>query len=159
MIQTPDHSSFPSGHATEAFAIATVLNSLDTGGTAQKGVSDLAIPFKLAHRIAANRVVAGVHYPCDSDAGAMMGCAIGSAIISVAQQSRTLKFEYDPYEEVGPEGQTQERVFLDMTPKSFADRFGTPETNGPCASGDNLFTCLWERAKSEWPKKETKDDC
>lgn len=83
-IQTPDHSCYPSGHATEAFAIATVLHRLMTGEGPSKGIADRAMPFKMAHRIAANRTIAGVHFPVDSAAGAAMGCAVGEAFTALA---------------------------------------------------------------------------
>lgn len=70
MIQIPDHSTYPSGHAMEAFAIATVLHCLSTGNGPRHGVKEQALPFRLAHRIAVNRTVAGVHFPVDSLAGA-----------------------------------------------------------------------------------------
>ena len=81
MIQTPDHSSFPSGHAAEAFAIATVLHHLAAGRRPDQGAAAEALPFKLAHRIATNRTVAGVHFPVDSLAGALLGCRIGALMI------------------------------------------------------------------------------
>ena len=92
MIQTPDHSSFPSGHAMEAFAVATVLHALDPaqrwtkGGEvdpgAAAGAAARTMPFRIAHRIATNRTVAGVHFPVDSLAGAYLGCFIGEALMA-----------------------------------------------------------------------------
>jgi len=95
MIQTPDHSSFPSGHAVEAFAIATVLNRLSEKDDAAKadpkgGVTHRTLPFVLAHRIATNRTVAGVHFPVDSLAGAFYGCALGDTIYRLAKGVRPL---------------------------------------------------------------------
>jgi hypothetical protein len=84
MVQTPDHSTFPSGHATEAFAAATVLHRLMTGEGPRAGVAARAQPFRLAHRIAVNRTVAGVHFPVDSAAGALMGCLIGEHVFALA---------------------------------------------------------------------------
>ncbi|CAN0103791.1 unnamed protein product, partial [Chrysoparadoxa australica] len=84
MIQTPDHSSFPSGHALEAFAIATVLHRLSDTGSAVDGIRDNARPFLLAHRISTNRTVAGVHFPVDSLAGAFLGLHLGELIHSIA---------------------------------------------------------------------------
>ncbi|MEO1455075.1 MAG: phosphatase PAP2 family protein [Pseudomonadota bacterium] len=83
IIQTPDHSSFPSGHATEAFALATVLERLESSMSAKAAMTAHPMLFRLAHRIAVNRTVAGVHYPIDSEAGAYMGCMIGEAIWSM----------------------------------------------------------------------------
>lgn len=91
MIQTPDHSSFPSGHATEAFAMATVLYRLSatsdpgaTTGDPQEGIDRQSMPFLAAHRIATNRTVAGVHFPADSHAGALLGCQVGELFYHLA---------------------------------------------------------------------------
>jgi len=84
VIQTPDHSSFPSGHAVEAYAIATLLHRLMTGESAYHGVKNSAQVFRVAHRIAANRTVAGVHYPMDSAAGAVLGVAYGEHVFRLA---------------------------------------------------------------------------
>jgi PAP2 superfamily len=82
-IPTPEHSTFPSGHATEAFAVATVLHRLASGAGSSTGLAQSAMLFRLAHRIAANRTVAGLHFPVDSAAGAMLGCAIGDAFCAM----------------------------------------------------------------------------
>ena len=63
--------------------MATLLERLMTGRSAAEGVAAQTMPFRLAHRIAVNRTVAGVHYPIDSAAGAAMGCMIGEAIWSM----------------------------------------------------------------------------
>jgi len=107
-IQTPSHSSFPSGHATESFAIATVLHALmNPGYVPGKGVIDalmnkdsngkivpgLDLPFKVAARIAENRTVAGVHFPVDSLAGAIMGIAIGDLIVAHCTGQDTVEWK------------------------------------------------------------------
>jgi hypothetical protein len=103
VIQTPGHSSYPSGHATEAFAFATILaalrlsqdpsakaagiiptllgklNSALEGPTAAD--PDMML-FRLASRIADNRTVAGVHFPVDSAHGALLG--FGTGLVFVA---------------------------------------------------------------------------
>jgi len=49
------------------------------------------LPYRIAHRIAVNRTIAGVHYPVDSAAGAMLGRAIGEAILALAITKRPRK--------------------------------------------------------------------
>ena len=83
MIQTPEHSSFPSGHSTEAFALATIVHRLMTGKSAAHGLKNSHIAFRMAHRIAVNRTVAGVHFPVDSAAGSKLGCVLGEAGIAL----------------------------------------------------------------------------
>ena len=103
IIQTPGHSAYPSGHATEAFAFATVLAALRLSrdpAAQEAGIiatllgklttaledataadPDLML-FRLAARIADNRTVAGVHYPVDSAHGALLG--LGPGLVFVA---------------------------------------------------------------------------
>ncbi|MGV6812924.1 MAG: phosphatase PAP2 family protein [Brevirhabdus sp.] len=75
IIQTPAHSSFPSGHATEAFCLQYVMSGLFLGHTS-KSMQDIAA------RIAENRSYAGVHFAADNHAGATLGHAIGGAILN-----------------------------------------------------------------------------
>jgi hypothetical protein len=86
LIQTPVHASFPSGHCTEAHAVAVVLGSLvNTAGAAAATVQRLTEQLmRQAARIAINRTVAGVHYPVDSMAGQLLGLAIGDYFIERA---------------------------------------------------------------------------
>ncbi|MEM7319625.1 MAG: phosphatase PAP2 family protein [Pseudomonadota bacterium] len=75
VIQTPAHSSFPSGHATESFGLARVISHLYFGGD----TLDLR---HIARRIAENRTFAGVHFPVDNSAGAVLGDAVGAFFVS-----------------------------------------------------------------------------
>lgn len=80
LLETPSTFSFPSGHATVAFACATVLA--------------LAVPrlrwplFALAALVAWSRVYVGVHYPGDVLAGAALGVAIATALRMLAEALR-----------------------------------------------------------------------
>jgi undecaprenyl-diphosphatase len=68
--------SFPSGHATVAFACATVL---------ALAVPRLRVPlFVLAALIAFSRVYVGVHYPFDVLAGAVLGVGLATALRMLA---------------------------------------------------------------------------
>lgn len=79
MIATPGHGSLPSGHATEAFAIAEVLRRLVPSPFRAENLD--AQLMQMASRIAVNRTVAGVHFPADSFAGAVLGMAITDVIV------------------------------------------------------------------------------
>lgn len=96
MIQTPDHSSFPSGHATESFTVATLLSRLENPAVSvQQALAGQAMPYRVAQRVAANRTIAGVHYPIDSEAGATLGCVIASGILAAVNgATTTLKADY-----------------------------------------------------------------
>ena len=102
VIETPGHSAYPSGHATEAFATATLLAALKLTGA---GIADaklidailaklspaveaapvtdpVILLYRLAARIADNRTVAGVHYPVDSAHGGLLGLSSTLAIVA-----------------------------------------------------------------------------
>lgn len=72
LVALPGTSSFPSGHATVAFACATMLAATDRR---------LAIPaFALAAGVAWSRVYVGVHYPLDVLAGAVLGVLLATVL-------------------------------------------------------------------------------
>src|SRR5205814_8691547 len=84
VIRTPAHGSLPSGHATIAFFVSCLLSSLlklTPGDTGLKGAKWRQL-FRLAHRIAQSRVVAGVHFPMDSLAGRMLGETLANFFIA-----------------------------------------------------------------------------
>ena len=76
VVQTPQHSTIPSGHAAEGFTVAYVLSRL-LGRTDAETVEGANNIFRMAARIATNRTVAGVHFPMDSMAGACLGLTLG----------------------------------------------------------------------------------
>ncbi|MDA0987150.1 MAG: phosphatase PAP2 family protein [Bacteroidetes bacterium] len=72
--ETEESFSFPSGHTTSAFALATTvaLNS---------DKKELIIPMYLwATAVGYGRIYFGVHYPSDVLGGAILGCTVGYAI-------------------------------------------------------------------------------
>ena len=78
MLSVPSHFSFPSGHSTYAHAQAATLNLVVKGMfTLEKSLS------KLAEMIAENRVIAGLHYPSDSQAGRALGGSIACWLASI----------------------------------------------------------------------------
>ena len=80
LVQLPVTHSFPSGHATVAFACATVL---------ALAVPRLRVPlFALAALIAFSRVYVGVHYPFDVLAGAVLGVGLATALRMLAAALR-----------------------------------------------------------------------
>lgn len=80
LVPAPHSSSFPSGHATTAFAGATVL---------ALALPRAALPAcALAVAVAYSRVYLGVHYPGDVLAGAGIGCAIGAVAWLAVRRAR-----------------------------------------------------------------------
>ena len=75
--------SFPSGHATFFFALATVIYLYNK----QWGTGFLLA----AALITVGRVIAGVHYPSDIIAGALIGALVALITVSVARTLLTEK--------------------------------------------------------------------
>ncbi|MCC1493814.1 phosphatase PAP2 family protein [Cognatishimia sp. F0-27] len=91
IIQTPPHGAWPSGHATEAFASATLLTRLFYDGPFDP-VGQIAagnMLYRHAARIAQNRTVAGVHFPTDSMAGAVLGITLAEAVVRLLDGEKT----------------------------------------------------------------------
>jgi hypothetical protein len=63
VLGPPVHPSFPAGHATQNHLIACCLKE------ANRPANQPEMLDKLARRIAQNRVIAGLHYPLDNEAG------------------------------------------------------------------------------------------
>ena len=86
LVHVPHSGSFPSGHATAAFACATVLAWY---------APRLAFPaFVLAGAIAWSRVYVGVHWPLDVLGGAALGMLIATALlmlVAIRPRSRPVK--------------------------------------------------------------------
>jgi len=72
LIKLPSSPSFPSGHAVVSFAIATAIfrHNKHLG----------AYAFLLALLISISRIFAGVHYPLDILAGAVIGILCGFSV-------------------------------------------------------------------------------
>ena len=67
----PSSLSFPSAHATSAFAVATAMTRVDPLG---------ALAFVLAAALALGRPYLGMHYPSDVVVGAVLGVILGLVV-------------------------------------------------------------------------------
>jgi membrane-associated phospholipid phosphatase len=165
IIETPSHGTWPSGHATEAFAFATVLALLDLearrvrAGTppGQVGATLLAwlgagpgarpedlLPFRLAARIADNRTVAGLHFPTDSAHGALLGLALGLAFAARCGLAGEV-----PTFSAAPSAEPA--AFTLNTWREGPGRLGGkgPSAEVPEGSADAILPRLWQEALEE----------
>ena len=153
LIPTPSHGRLPSGHATPAAAVSSVLMALlDAAGT---GLSHLEqrkrMVLATGHRVAVNRTVAGVHYPIDSAAGFMIGLNVGRIIAALGQNSDTAltQFDYDPNVDAvkGADFNLRDADAL-FDPNLSTPLAGITATAKTVAapSPDSKFAWLWSRA-------------
>lgn len=85
VIPVPGHASFPSGHAIQAqVAVVLLAAAWLLGG--KKGQPPQGF-FSLPDLIALNRVIAGLHYPVDSDEGLRLGLQLVSWILACANSN------------------------------------------------------------------------
>ena len=162
MLTTPGHGALPSGHATQAYLTAYVLEKLLNLQLIPHEGEILQLQ-RQAARIATNRVIAGVHYPMDSMAGARS--AMRSASTSCSER---------PPERPRPLG---EHEVLRLRRQGAADRRARRVSSGSavarwhrgrrCASlrvlsrgagrasppSDPRLVHLWRRAAQEWTGK------
>jgi hypothetical protein len=161
MITTPGHGSFPSGHATQAHAVAFLLkallnlNAVNTSGNPKYPTVTRQLD-RQAARIATNRVVAGVHFPIDSMAGRMLGVALGEYFVgrcigsTTAQKFMNRKFnaaqiDIDNTTDFNPFNVDQE---LGPTPTAGKFYACTPATT--TVKQSDLMAQLWKKAREEW---------
>jgi hypothetical protein len=65
LIEVPAHPSFPAGHALQSHLISKGLEA------AKRARNQPEMLFQLSRRVAQNRIVAGLHYPLDNEAGVL----------------------------------------------------------------------------------------
>lgn len=82
-ISPPPHPSYPSGHASQSWALAILLSRLDPERE--------KIWFDAANIIGRNRELAGVHYPSDTRAGQNLAEQIMPALFANPEFSEKLK--------------------------------------------------------------------
>jgi membrane-associated phospholipid phosphatase len=148
IIQTPGHAAWPSGHATEAFAVATVFAALAAGSAGAGTVDGDALvtardpAMRLAMRIAQNRTVAGMHYPSDSMAGAVLGIGIGEMVVNwLSGQAGSPMRAFDGTGWGGDFDLAALQAVLGSGSTMVA--IGTPPAP--------VMASLWQVARSEWP--------
>jgi hypothetical protein len=144
-ILTPSHGSLPSGHATEAFAVAEVLSALLCHPFPERKIDGLpAVLLTLAARIADNREIAGVHYQVDTLAGRLLGTVLACHLVARCGQ-----------------GKPQTGTFMVKSPIVVPDPLGLGlrrEADSSCTVADakssinksDALGWLWSEARKEW---------
>ena len=158
VIQTPSHSSYPSGHATEAFGMATMFDSLMDPNAQDDGIAkaidDRPLAFRSAVRIAANRTVAGVHFPVDSAHGALIGLAVAEAVLSHCKGSGPVTGRKASGTGWKGEGNAPLDYTLPIFRKALDGSYGVEEMSAPVAvdpaAEGSILCSLWEEARKEW---------
>ena len=153
MIETPGHGSWPSGHATEAFAVAVLLeallNAASPEGSTPNGSASREQLQRLAARIAVNRTVAGLHFPVDSAAGRLLGTALGEFLVARATGTRVRERGFDGRLFEDPNGEP-----LDFSLHQSMDHtHGHAYTRSASTTGVGnapLLAWLWKEALKEW---------
>ena len=97
---------------------------------------------KLAERVAVNRTVAGVHYPIDTWAGAILGRAVGQIMLGKCDASDVVH----GYSYVADGGKD---FFLKHFRSSSAD-FGVTRTGRFNVRRSDEFAWLWGKAHKEF---------
>ncbi len=143
-ITTPSHGSLPSGHATQVFAIARVLEALVAVEPDHFGdkASRIDLICRQAHRIAANRTVAGVHFPMDSRASAGLGLQIDRAFCAMMGAGGTLQdgdVLFDPSATPGADF-----LYPDLAALRQQGRSAIPVAQSP------ILNRLWAQAAAEF---------
>jgi hypothetical protein len=145
LITTPGHGTLPSGHSTQAYIVAKVLQSL-------LGLPD-AHPISIqlqrqSARIATNRVVAGVHFPVDSMAGRLLGDTLGEYFVARCKTGAqwTPRF-FDGAVMTGNEDLMPPTQPLDGP---HAPDFYKPFGTKAYASKSDVLKYMWDKALTEW---------
>ena len=145
IITTPGHGALPSGHSTQAYVVAHVLQRvLDLPDSHPVSIQLQ----RQSARIATNRVVAGVHFPADSMAGRLLGETLGEYFVARCKTGR----KWTPRYFDGTVMTGQEDL---MPPTQPLDGANAPDYYKPfgakqSAASTGVLKYMWDRALKEW---------
>ncbi len=92
IVGRPDNASYPSGHSAAAALWGTILSAVFPGKADAFN--------KQIHEVMWCRVLGGAHYPSDTEAGEMLGEAIGKTMLQSPDMRaalKTIREEMAPY--------------------------------------------------------------
>jgi hypothetical protein len=163
MIEVPGHGTLPSGHGAEAFAVARVfwglLKATGTKPYADPGVGVQLM--RLASRMAVNRTVAGVHFPVDTIAGALLGLTLADYFLARVRPGANtyVPAQFDGNASIGGEDFRWTRIYdvandgVLFSPGA-NDEYASVKKWGGMQPLDEQaaepLAWLWDQAKREW---------
>jgi hypothetical protein len=154
IILTPSHSSFPSGHATEAHTVALILLRLLAAAPSPPANMMLLREqlMRQAARIAINRTVAGVHFPVDSSAGQLLGLTLGEYFVHrcTAGGGSMAGWQFDGTAFSGTSDFDFREHYDTTTDTRKATVFATQPDPATVVDGSPPLTWLWGKALAEW---------
>ena len=148
MLQTPGHASWPSGHSTESFMVATLIQALlqHANGTGKALEEQLQ---RLAARVAVNRTVAGLHYPVDSAVGRLLGTALADFFVARCLGGKIHQRGFD-----GPKFHGPKDSVVDFDPRvSMIDNksgYYQYSSTASTIAASPLLAFMWKKAAAEW---------
>lgn len=155
MIPTPGHGTLPSAHAAEAFIVAGILSIL-----LPPSMDRANMLMAQASRIAVNRTVAGVHFPADTFAGALMGLTLAEYIAARARGGSLTAGTFDgngiAHDDFHVSKVLQNGARTSYTNGAGAQIITVDHANADHAvsiAADNIsspLNWLWQRAQAEW---------
>jgi hypothetical protein len=164
MIACPLHTSWPSGHATEGHLFARVLLEFLRGTKGDGTLMHLWANqlMRQAARIAVNRTVAGLHFPVDSAAGALLGLTLAEYLINLctdAPKYLAARFDGPRY----PINRQRRGISADFNWEEFYDAdnqrlrisgaaigYAKLERWHPFGEKPEALQWLWKKAEAEW---------
>ena len=166
MISCPLHCSWPSGHSTEGFVFAHIMVSLLSNTKGDGSLMPLWTNqlMRQASRIAINRTVAGLHFPVDSAAGALLGLTLAEYLVgrfTGQRKYRSCSFNGQRYPTRGDkagvntdfhwedfyDANSQKLRIADGNVGRYAKLGGTAH---PLGDESLALRWLWNKAKAEW---------
>jgi len=100
-----NHNSFPSGHTTQAFAVATVIASHYPAWWVE------ALAYGSAGLVGYCRVEQNAHWTSDVVAGALIGWSVARSVVKHNDKSKTPKFTLVPYSDGRSSGLLYAKTF------------------------------------------------
>ncbi|TAG75889.1 MAG: phosphatase PAP2 family protein [Burkholderiales bacterium] len=98
IITTPSYSTFPSGHAVEAYVFALIASKLFSQALESRTDNVKRVLFRFARRVAENRVVAGLHFPIDALPSYVLAEAVSELIFARAAMDPTATVDRHHFE-------------------------------------------------------------